>query len=173
MADPPRTAMTARRAWRLRLTIEPSVVREIPRFVPVVVGGNRAFWRSARLLRVKPGLPPWGQCPLPPSAISARCRLPRQDFTRGEACRFAYRAADQVRVGDQPQDGESAGPRSAGLAARPRRRGDRMMKRREFITLLGDAATYASSSPICQARQKCSTKRSIARAGARRISSRT
>ena len=52
MADPPRSAMTARRAWRLRLTIEPSVVREIPRFVPVVVGGNRSFWRSARLLRV-------------------------------------------------------------------------------------------------------------------------
>jgi hypothetical protein len=112
--------MTARRAWRLRLTIEPSVVREIPRFVPVVVGGEQAFWRSARLLRVKPGLPPWGQCPLPPSAISARCRLPRQDFTRGEACRFAYRAADQVRVGDQPQHGKDARPRnSAHLARRP------------------------------------------------------
>ena len=35
------------------------------------------------------------------------------------------------------------------------------------------AATYASSSPICQAGQKCSTKRCIARAGAWRISSRT
>jgi hypothetical protein len=35
------------------------------------------------------------------------------------------------------------------------------------------AATYASSSPICQAGQKCSTKRSIARADAWRISSRT
>jgi hypothetical protein len=28
---------------RLRLTIEPSVVREIPRFVPVVVGGTGHF----------------------------------------------------------------------------------------------------------------------------------
>ena len=47
--------------------------------------------------------------------------------------------ADQVRAGDQPQDREGARHRRAAVAARPRRRGDRM-KRREFITLLGGAA---------------------------------
>src|SRR5262249_47039060 len=49
-------------------------------------------------------------------------------------------AADQVRAGYQPQDREGARPRRAADAARPRRRGDRV-KRREFIMLLGGAAT--------------------------------
>src|SRR5262249_32999809 len=56
-----------------------------------------------------------------------------------EARRPAGAGADQVRVGDQSQDGESARPRSAGKCARARRRGDRM-NRREFLTLLGSAA---------------------------------
>src|SRR5262249_19748088 len=42
-------------------------------------------------------------------------------------------------TGDQPQAREGARPRSAAVAARPRRRGDRV-NRREFITLLGGAA---------------------------------
>ena len=50
------------------------------------------------------------------------------------------RAADPVRAGDQPQDRQGARPRSAADAARPRRRGDRVIGRREFITLLGGAA---------------------------------
>jgi hypothetical protein len=39
----------------------------------------------------------------------------------------------------QSQDCKGARPRSAADAARPRRRSDRMMKRRAFITLLGGA----------------------------------
>ena len=40
----------------------------------------------------------------------------------------------------QPQDRQGARPRRAGDAARARRRGDRMIRRREFIALLGGAA---------------------------------
>src|SRR5216117_3746336 len=45
---------------------------------------------------------------------------------------------DQVRAGHQRLDRQDARPRCAAVAARPRRRGDRM-RRREFITLLGGA----------------------------------
>jgi hypothetical protein len=41
-----------------------------------------------------------------------------------EARRPASAGADQVRVGDQPQDREDNGPYRAGDAARPRRRGN-------------------------------------------------
>ena len=72
--------------------------------------------------------------------ISPGRRLCRPDSQGREAGRPAGRAADQVRVRHQPQDREGARPRSAADAARPRRRGDRMIRRREFITLLGGAA---------------------------------
>src|SRR5262249_19508735 len=48
--------------------------------------------------------------------------------------------ADEIRVRHQPEDREGARPRSAGETAHGRRRGDRMIRRREFMTLLGGVA---------------------------------
>jgi putative ABC transport system substrate-binding protein len=50
-----------------------------------------------------------------------------------EAGRSASTGADQVRTGDQSENGEGARLGRAAIAAGPRRRGDRV-KRREFIT---------------------------------------
>jgi len=49
-------------------------------------------------------------------------------------------AAYEIRTGYQPQDRQGVWPRNSADAARPRRRGDRMIQRRQFITLLGGAA---------------------------------
>src|SRR5262249_19222124 len=51
-------------------------------------------------------------------------------------------AADQVRVGHQPQDGEGTRSHRSRQATCRRRRGDRMTSRRAFISLLGGAAAW-------------------------------
>ena len=71
--------------------------------------------------------------------VPARSRLRRPHPQGRQAGRPAGTGADQVRAGDQPQDRQGARHRHAAVAARPRRRGDRM-KRREFIAGLGGAA---------------------------------
>src|SRR5262249_56826626 len=47
----------------------------------------------------------------------------------------------EIRDGAESQDCQGTRPRSAAVAARPRRRGDRV-KRREFMSMLGGAATW-------------------------------
>jgi hypothetical protein len=63
----------------------------------------------------------------------ARClppgrRLRWTDSQRREAGRFAGRATGKVRTPDQSEGRQSTGPRSAGNAPRPRRRGDRIKR---------------------------------------------
>src|SRR5215475_11462897 len=77
-----------------------------------------------------------------PEPIPVQCRLCRQDSARGETSGHSGPAANQIRAGHQSQDRQDARPRSAGDGTRPRRRGDRMMERREFITLISGAATW-------------------------------
>src|SRR5262249_11977387 len=52
-------------------------------------------------------------------------------------------AADrEIRAGGQSQDRQDARARGAGQVARPRRRGDRVIGRREVITLVGGVAAW-------------------------------
>src|SRR5262249_42169575 len=75
-----------------------------------------------------------------PGFVSAHRRLCQQDSARGEAGRHSGRAADQIRSRRERAYGRSPRHYPAADAARPRRRGDRMIQRRDFIALLGGAA---------------------------------
>ena len=64
-----------------------------------------------------------------------------------EAWRPAGRTADEVRPRHQPRDRQGDGAGNSPDAPRPRRRGDRMMKRRAFIAPLSAAAAMAARGP--------------------------
>src|SRR5262249_52246384 len=72
---------------------------------------------------------------------SSGWRNERSNPQRREPCRPAGPAVHQVRIRNQPTDGENARPRSTQRVAVARRRGDRV-KRRTFITLLGGAVGW-------------------------------
>jgi putative ABC transport system substrate-binding protein len=64
---------------------------------------------------------------------------------KGAKRRAADRAADQIRAGDQSQDGQAARPRNSSGSAATRRRGDRMKTLAlAFATLVrADVAKWA------------------------------
>src|SRR5262245_44495652 len=68
-------------------------------------------------------------------------RVRRSDGSRCQARRFAYRAADEVRDGGESENRQGDWHRTSDRDPATRRPGDRMiaaMKRRDFITLLGE-----------------------------------
>src|SRR5262249_50833350 len=81
------------------------------------------------LLRSRPGRP-----------LSSRRHLCRSNSARRRAGRSRRAVSDKIRDGRKPQDRQGAWPDRTPIDIAARRRGNRMIRRREFITLLGGAA---------------------------------
>src|SRR6516165_10150544 len=73
-------------------------------------------------------------------SLPARCGICRSHPQGREASRSAGAEPEQVRTDGQPQDRQGARAYDPGQGHGARRRGDRMMKRREFITFIGGSA---------------------------------
>src|SRR5262245_39347046 len=77
--------------------------------------------------------------------LRPRRRVRRSDGARCQARRFAYRAADEVRDGGESENRQGDWHRTSDRDPATRRRGDRVKRQREFITLLGGVAPIATA----------------------------
>ena len=69
--------------------------------------------------------------------VSSAGPVGRQDSPWRKTGRFAGRATEQIRAGRQRKDRQGNRGDDSDVAPAARRRGDRMIRRREFVTLLG------------------------------------